>query len=52
MNDMYHYVNPRTNQEAPLFEEVHKVIWKMLSFWIRILYITEILTTIISDLKP
>lgn len=27
MNEMYHYVNPRTNQEAPLLsEEVHKVI--------------------------
>ena len=27
MNEMYHYVNPRTNQEAPLLsEEVHNVI--------------------------
>ena len=27
MNEMYHYVNPRTNLEAPLLsEEVHKVI--------------------------
>ncbi len=27
MNEMYHYINPRTNQEAPLLsEEVHKVI--------------------------
>jgi ribonucleoside-diphosphate reductase alpha chain len=27
MNEMFHYVNPRTNQEAPLLsEEVHKVI--------------------------
>ena len=27
MNDMFHYVNPRTNLEAPLLsEEVHKVI--------------------------
>jgi len=27
MNDMFHYVNPRTNQEAPLLsEEVHRVI--------------------------
>ena len=27
MNEMYHYINPRTNQESPLLaEEVHKVI--------------------------
>jgi len=27
MNEMYHYINPRTNQEAPLLsEEVHNVI--------------------------
>jgi ribonucleoside-diphosphate reductase alpha chain len=27
MNEMYHYVNPRTNQQAPLLsEEVHEVI--------------------------
>ena len=27
MNEMFHYVNPRTNQQAPLLsEEVHKVI--------------------------
>lgn len=33
MNEMYHYVNPRTNQEAPLLsEEVHKVIQENAEF--------------------
>ncbi|HEY6142349.1 MAG TPA: ribonucleoside-diphosphate reductase subunit alpha [Flavobacterium sp.] len=33
MNEMYHYVNPRTNQEAPLLsEEVHKVIMENAEF--------------------
>jgi ribonucleoside-diphosphate reductase alpha chain len=33
MNDMFHYVNPRTNQEAPLLsEEVHQVIMENAEF--------------------
>src|SRR6187551_368887 len=33
MNEMYHYVNPRTNQESPLLaEEVHKVIMENSEF--------------------
>jgi ribonucleoside-diphosphate reductase alpha chain len=33
MNEMYHYVNPRTNQEAPLLsEEVHNVIQENAEF--------------------
>jgi ribonucleoside-diphosphate reductase alpha chain len=33
MNEMYHYVNPRTNQKAPLLsEEVHKVIQENAEF--------------------
>ena len=33
MNEMYHYVNPRTNLEAPLLsEEVHKVIMENAEF--------------------
>jgi hypothetical protein len=33
MNEMYHYVNPRTNQKAPLLsEEVHDVIQKNAEF--------------------
>lgn len=33
MNDMFHYVNPRTNQEAPLLsEEVHRVIMENAEF--------------------
>ncbi len=33
MNEMFHYVNPRTNQEAPLLsEEVHQVIMKNAEF--------------------
>ena len=33
MNEMYHYVNPRTNQEAPLLsEEVHQVIQENAAF--------------------
>ncbi len=33
MNEMYHYVNPRTNLEAPLLsEEVHKVIMENAAF--------------------
>ena len=33
MNDMFHYVNPRTNLEAPLLsEEVHKVIMENANF--------------------
>ncbi|HNY56495.1 MAG TPA: ribonucleotide reductase N-terminal alpha domain-containing protein, partial [Chitinophagales bacterium] len=33
MNEMYHYVNPRTNQQAPLLsEEVHEVIQKNAEF--------------------
>lgn len=33
MNDMFHYVNPRTNQEAPLLsEEVHQVIMENSEF--------------------
>ncbi len=33
MNEMYHYVNPRTNQAAPLIsEEVHEVIQKNAEF--------------------
>lgn len=33
MNEMFHYVNPRTNQEAPLLsEEVHKVIQENAEF--------------------
>ena len=33
MNDMYHYVNPRTNQEAPLLsDEVHQVIMENAEF--------------------
>ncbi|SHF93671.1 ribonucleoside-diphosphate reductase alpha chain [Flavobacterium fluvii] len=33
MNEMYHYVNPRTNLEAPLLsEEVHKVIMENSEF--------------------
>jgi ribonucleoside-diphosphate reductase alpha chain len=33
MNDMFHYVNPRTNLEAPLLsEEVHKVIMENAEF--------------------
>ena len=33
MNDMFHYVNPRTNLEAPLLsEEVHKVIMQNANF--------------------
>src|SRR3954468_13384299 len=33
MNEMFHYVNPRTNQEAPLLsEEVHKVIEENAAF--------------------
>jgi ribonucleoside-diphosphate reductase alpha chain len=33
MNEMYHYVNPRTNLEAPLLsEEVHKVIMENAKF--------------------
>ena len=33
MNEMYHYVNPRTNQESPLLsEEVHKVIQENAEF--------------------
>ncbi|PJJ09671.1 ribonucleoside-diphosphate reductase alpha chain [Flavobacterium sp. 1] len=33
MNEMYHYINPRTNQESPLLaEEVHKVIMENAEF--------------------
>ena len=33
MNEMFHYVNPRTNQQAPLLsEEVHKVIMENAEF--------------------
>ncbi|HEX8576945.1 MAG TPA: ribonucleoside-diphosphate reductase subunit alpha [Flavobacterium sp.] len=33
MNEMFHYVNPRTNQEAPLLsEEVHQVIMENAEF--------------------
>ena len=33
MNEMYHYINPRTNQESPLLaEEVHKVIMENSEF--------------------
>ena len=33
MNDMFHYVNPRTNQEAPLLsDEVHQVIMENAEF--------------------
>ena len=33
MNEMYHYINPRTNQEAPLLsEEVHNVIQENAEF--------------------
>jgi ribonucleoside-diphosphate reductase alpha chain len=33
MNEMFHYVNPRTNQEAPLLsDEVHKVIMENAEF--------------------
>jgi ribonucleoside-diphosphate reductase alpha chain len=33
MNEMYHYVNPRTNQEAPLIsDEVHQVIQQNAAF--------------------
>jgi len=33
MNEMYHYINPRTNLEAPLLaEEVHKVIMENAEF--------------------
>jgi ribonucleoside-diphosphate reductase alpha chain len=33
MNEMYHYVNPRTNQQAPLLsEEVHNVIQENAEF--------------------
>ncbi|WP_298397825.1 ribonucleoside-diphosphate reductase subunit alpha [Flavobacterium sp.] len=33
MNEMYHYVNPRTNQEAPLLsEEVHAIIQENAAF--------------------
>jgi ribonucleoside-diphosphate reductase alpha chain len=33
MNEMYHYVNPRTNQEAPLIsDEVHQVIQENAAF--------------------
>ncbi|MGQ7946233.1 ribonucleoside-diphosphate reductase subunit alpha [Flavobacterium sp. WC2509] len=33
MNEMYHYINPRTNQESPLLaEEVHKVIMDNAAF--------------------
>jgi ribonucleoside-diphosphate reductase alpha chain len=33
MSEMYHYVNPRTNQEAPLIsDEVHKVIQENAAF--------------------
>ncbi len=33
MSEMYHYVNPRTNQQAPLLsEEVHKVIQENAEF--------------------
>ena len=33
MSEMYHYVNPRTNQEAPLIsEEVHQVIQENAAF--------------------
>ncbi len=33
MNEMYHYINPRTNQEAPLLsEEVYKVIQENAEF--------------------
>ena len=33
MNEMFHYINPRTNQESPLLaEEVHKVIMDNAAF--------------------
>jgi ribonucleoside-diphosphate reductase alpha chain len=33
MNEMFHYINPRTNQESPLLaEEVHKVIMENAEF--------------------
>jgi ribonucleoside-diphosphate reductase alpha chain len=33
MNEMFHYINPRTNQESPLLaEEVHKVIMENSEF--------------------
>jgi len=33
MNEMYHYINPRTNQESPLLaSEVHKVIMENAEF--------------------
>src|SRR3954468_23410044 len=33
MNEMYHYINPRTNKEAPLLsDEVHEAIMKNAEF--------------------